>query len=84
MEKIKFKIELLSKRIEIAKSKLLIFSAGIAGCWAFLSTNYEKIDLLVIVSLILIFIFGLGVTMNLFRFSIIIDEIKKLEKELNE
>lgn len=84
MEKIKLKIELLSKKIEIVKSKLLVFSAGVAGCWAFLSANYTKVDFLVIISLVLIFIFGLGVTMNLFRFGDIMDEMKKLEKELND
>ena len=82
MEKIKLKIELLSKKIDIVKSKLLVFSAGIAGCWAFIS-SYNNVDFLVIISLILIFVFGFGVGMNLLKFSDLTQKIDELDKELN-
>jgi hypothetical protein len=32
MERIKLKIEAISKQIDIIKTKLLVFSAGVAGC----------------------------------------------------
>lgn len=88
MEKIKLKIELLSKKIDIVKSKLLVFSAGIAGCWAFISSHYNNVDFynvdfLVIISLILIFVFGFGVGMNLLKFSDLTQKIDELDKELN-
>ena len=81
MEKIKLKIELLSKKIDIVK--LLVFSAGIAGCWAFISSHYNNVDFLVIISLILIFVFGFGVGMNLLKFSDLTQKIDELDKELN-
>lgn len=83
MEKIKLKIELLSKKIDIVKSKLLVFSTGIAGCWAFISSHYNNVDFLVIISLILIFVFGFGVGMNLLKFSDLTQKIDELDKELN-
>ena len=82
MEKIKLKIELLSKKIDIVKSKLLVFSAGIAGCWAFISSHYN-VFFFVIISLILIFVFGFGVGMNLLKFSDLTQKIDELDKELN-
>lgn len=84
MEKLKFKLELLSRQIDIVKSKLLVFSAGVAGCWAFISSHYEKIDFLVIVSLIFIFVFGFGVGMNLLKFSDLAQKLDELERNLDD
>lgn len=84
MDKIKLKIELIMRKIDIIKSKLLLFSAGVAGCWSFLSANYSRLDFLVIISLILIFVFGIGVSMNVFRLNDMLFELNKLERELNE
>ncbi|MDL0089315.1 hypothetical protein [Campylobacter gastrosuis] len=60
----------------------MVFSAGVAGCWTFLSSNYDKFNFLVIISLIFIFIFGFGVTINLYRFSDIMKNLQNLQKDL--
>lgn len=84
MEKIKLKIELISKKIEIIKAKLLLFSAGVAGCWAFISSKYQNLDLLVAFMMILLFIFSLGVANNMIKFGDINQKIDELEKELEK
>lgn len=84
VENIKLKIETISKRIEVAKSKLLIFSAGVAGCWAFLSANYVKFDFLVIISALLMLIFGFGVSVNLTKLQKLDADLEKLQGMLND
>lgn len=53
--------------VDIIKIKLLVYSAGVAGCWAFISEHYGDIDFLVISSSALILCFTIGVSNNLYK-----------------
>lgn len=78
----KILVDILSKKNDIVKNKLFVHSAGVAGCWTFLSGNYEKLDILVIVTAMLIFIFGFGVSSNIIQMNNILEELSKIEKEI--
>lgn len=82
LEKLKVSIEASSRQIEIAKNKLLVYSAGVAGCWTFLIENYEKMNILVIIASALTFLFGFGVFNNLLKTGDLYKELAKIKKDL--
>lgn len=84
MENFKLEIEIISKRIEITKSKLLIFSAGVAGCWAFISTKYASYDFLVVLTSLLLFLFAFGVSVNLTKMHILDKELQSIQKRIKK
>lgn len=55
---IKERIEIISKRLEIAKVKFLAFSAGAGWIWNFLATEVQSKPFYVIISVFLLLIFS--------------------------
>lgn len=84
MEKYKLEIEIISKRIDITKNKLFVFSAGVAGCWAFISSKYSNYDFLVLLTSLLLFLFAFGVSVNLTKLHILDKELQSIQKRIEK
>jgi hypothetical protein len=85
MEKDKFKLELISKEIDLIHKKILVLLGAVAGSW-FYSIEFAKSDIIYlnILSLILIVVFALfimGIASNYLMLSKLQKEIKDLKGE---